>query len=115
MIASVPRAEVKALARAFGSGVLIVYTADVRVIGGDHADPGEARLLTACAEQRIRCVSMRTLMLRARSRGRVSRGFSTTTLGVGHLNATGHELVGRAVWDAIRARPAQPTTRLAGR
>ena len=115
MIAAVPRVEVKALARAFGSGVLIVYTADVRVIGGDKADLGEARLLAACAEQRVRCVSMRTIMLRARSRGRVSRGFSTTTLGVGHLNATGHELVGRAVWDAIRPRPAQATTQIAGR
>ena len=115
MIAAVPRAEVKALARAFGPGVLIVYTADVRVIGGERADPGEARLLIACAEQGVRCLSMRTIMLRARSRGRVSRGFSTTTLGVGHLNATGHELVGRAAWDAIRVRPSLPTAQIAAR
>jgi hypothetical protein len=115
MIAAVPRAEVKALARAFGPGVLIVYTADVRVIGGDKADPGEARLLIACAEQGVRCVSMRTIMLNARSRGRVSRGFSTTTLGVGHLNATGHALVGHAVWDVIRPGAARPTTQIAKR
>jgi hypothetical protein len=115
MIAAVPRAEVKALARAFGRDVLIVYTADVRVVGGNKADPGEKRLLVACAEQGVRCVSMRSLMLNARSHGRVSRGFSTTTLGVGHLNATGHELVGRAVWDAIRATDGRPPTQIAER
>jgi hypothetical protein len=115
MIAAVPRAEVKALARAFGRNVLIVYTADVRVVGGDKPDPGEIRLLVTCAQQRIRCISMRSLMLNARSHGRVSRGFSTTTLGVGHLNATGHELVGRAVWDVIRATGGRPTTQIAER
>jgi hypothetical protein len=110
-INAVPRAEVKALAHAFGSRLLIVYTADVRATGGEKVDPGEERLLEACAAQRVRCMSMRSLMLAARRNGLVVRGFPTTTLGVGHLNAMGHELVGRAVWAAIK-RDAPPNTSL---
>lgn len=106
LIAAVPRAEVKALARAFGPRLLIVYTAEVRATGGEKADPGEERLLTACAEQHVRCVSMRPIMLAARRAGFVVRGFSTTTLGVGHMNAMGHELVGREIWRELR--PAMP-------
>lgn len=101
-IEAVPRAEVKALSRAFGPGLFIVYTADVRATGGERADAGEERLLAACATQHVRCLSMRPLMLAARKAGYVVRGFSTTTIGVGHMNSRGHELVGRAVWRAIR-------------
>jgi hypothetical protein len=35
-------------------------------------------------------------------RGIITRGFSTTTLGSGHLNAKGHEMMGRLTWSAIR-------------
>ena len=109
MVKEVPRAEVKALSRAFGHRLTIVYTADVRAIGGEKVDPGEQRLLDACAAQHVRCLSMRQLMLAARRNGHVVRGFPTTTLGVGHLNAMGHELVGRAIWTMIR-REAPPNT-----
>jgi len=108
LIAAVPRAEVKALARAFGPNLLIVYTADVRATGGEKMDPGEERLLAACAQQRVRCVSMRPMMLAARRAGYVVRGFPTTTLGVGHMNARGHELVGREIWQLLR--PSLPKT-----
>jgi hypothetical protein len=104
MVAAVPRAAVKALAKAYGAALLVVYTADVRVTGGERADGGEERLLAACAEQHVRCVSMRPTMLAARRKGLVVRGFPTTTLGVGHLNAKGHELVGRAIWKEIRGQ-----------
>lgn len=114
-IAAVPRAEVKALARAFGSRLLIVYTADVRATGGDKTDPGEQRLLEACADQHVRCVSMRSLMLAARRNGFVVRGFSTTTLGVGHLNAIGHELVGRTIWSEISRQDLPNPSKLAKR
>ncbi len=114
-IAAVPRVEVKALARAFGSRLFIVYTADVRATGGEKVDPGEQRLLDACAAQRVRCMSMRALMLAARRNGLVVRGFSTTTLGVGHLNAMGHELVGRAVWAAIWRDAPSNTSLIADR
>ena len=112
-VAAVPRVEVKALARAFGPRLTIVYTADVRAIGGEKIDPGEQRFLDACAAQHVRCMSMRQLMLAARRNGYVVRGFSTTTLGVGHLNAMGHELVGRAIWTAIRREAPRNTSVLA--
>ena len=115
LIAAVPRAEVKALARAFGPNLLIVYTADVRAVGGEKADPGEERLLAACVAQRVRCVSMRPMMLAARRAGYVVRGFPTTTLGVGHMNAKGHELVGRAIWQLLRPAFPQTTSQLAER
>lgn len=115
MVAAVPRVEVKALARAFGPRLTIVYTADVRAVGGEKIDPGEQRLLDACAVQHVRCLSMRQLMLAARRNGYVVRGFSTTTLGVGHLNAMGHELVGRAIWAAIRREAPRNTSVLAER
>lgn len=115
MIAAVPRAEVKALAHAFGPRLIIIYTADVRVTGGERADPGEQRLLVACAGQRVRCVSMRPMMLAARRAGYVVRGFSTTTLGVGHLNAMGHELVGREIWRAIHSESSRSSSQVAER
>ena len=115
LIAAVPRAEVKALSRAFGPNLLIVYTADVRATGGGKTDPGEERLLTACAQQGVRCVSMRSMMLAARRAGYVVRGFSTTTLGVGHMNAKGHELVGREIWQLLRPSIPQITPQLAAR
>jgi hypothetical protein len=114
-IAAVPHAEVKALSRAFGSRLLIVYTADVRATGGEKPDPGERRLLDACAEEKVRCISMRSLMLAARRNGFVVRGFSTTTLGVGHLNAFGHELVGRTIWSEISRQDPPNTAQLAQR
>lgn len=115
LIAAVPRVEVKALARAFGPRLLIVYTADVRATGGEKADPGEERLLTACAERHVRCVSMRPIMLAARRAGFVVRGFSTTTLGVGHMNAMGHELVGREIWRELRPAMPQNSSQIAKR
>ena len=114
-IAAVPRAEVKALVRAFGSRLIVVYTADVRATGGEKTDPGEQRLLETCDEQRVRCVSMRAQMLAARRNGHVVRGFSTTTLGVGHLNGMGHELVGRAIWAAVREEGVPNTSLVADR
>ena len=113
MIEAVPRAAVKALAQAYGPGLLVVYTADVRVTGGEKADEGEERLLAACAQQHVRCVSMRQTMLAARREGHVVRGFPTTTLGVGHLNAKGHELVGRAIWNEIRGHVPRSTAQVA--
>jgi hypothetical protein len=115
MIAAVPRAGVKALAKAYGPGLLIVYTADVRVKGGERVDEGEERLLAACAQHGVRCVSMRETMLAARRAGHVVRGFPTTTLGVGHLNAKGHELVGRAIWSAVRPELPRSAVQVAER
>lgn len=115
MIAALPALEVSALVKAFGSRLLIVYAADVRVTGGERTDASEARLMIACSSHRVRCISMRPMMVHARAQGHVARGFSTTTLGVGHLNAIGHELVGRTVWAAIRPGAAPLETQMAER
>ena len=53
-------------------------------------------------------------MLAARDRGDIARGFATTTLGVGHLNATGHRLVAEAI-AALVAADLRPAPRLARR
>jgi hypothetical protein len=114
-LAAVPRAEVKALAHAFGPDVLLVYTTDVRVTGGEKTSALEKRLMDACAQQHVECLSMRKAMLEERKRGIVVRGFPTTTLGVGHLNAKGHELVGRAIWSALRGDDFHNTSQIAQR
>lgn len=101
-LAAVPRATVKALARAFGPDLAIVYAADVRVNFGHARENGETALLRACANLKARCASTRDAMLAARARGVIVRGFPTTTLGVGHLNSAGHELIAREIWKLVR-------------
>jgi len=100
----VPGAEVRALAQAFGPSLTLVYTAAVRATGGAQPDPEEAHLLAACAELRVHCISTRAEMLARRRVGEVFRGFPTTTLGVGHMNAAGHRLVAEEIWHEIRWR-----------
>jgi hypothetical protein len=98
----IPSAVVRALKQSFGARLVIAYVADVRVTGGDTADAAETRLLGACRAEGVTCASLRSAMLRARKNGVVVRGFSTTTLGVGHLNADGHRLVADVVWPLVR-------------
>jgi hypothetical protein len=43
------------------------------------------------------------------------RGFSTTTLGVGHMNAMGHELVGREIWRELRTGIPRNSSQIAER
>ncbi len=98
----IPSAVVRVLKRSYGSRLVIAYLADVRVTGGDAPDASETRLLEACRAEGVSCVSLRAAMLRARTAGVIVRGFSTTTLGVGHLNAEGHRLVADAVWSMVQ-------------
>jgi hypothetical protein len=91
---------VAALSRAFGPTLAIVYVANTRV--ADDADPNERRLATACASRGVPYVSTRPSMRALEKRGIISRGFSTTTPGNGHLNVEGHEMIGRLIWSLIR-------------
>lgn len=100
----VPRAIVRALKGAYGGRLMLIYTAQVRVTGGEQPDLTERRVLDACAEERVSCASTRQSMLAAREHGSVVRGFSTTTLGVGHLNAEGHRLTGAVIWNLMQPR-----------
>jgi lysophospholipase L1-like esterase len=114
-VARVPRAEVLALSRAFGPSLTLVYIAAIRATGGTAPEPEETRLLAACAELRVHCISTRAEMLARRKAGEVLRGFPTTTLGFGHMNAAGHRLVAEEIWHEIRWRLPASTQQMADR
>lgn len=99
--AEVADAAVRALHETYGGRLLLVYIADVRATD-DGAAPAESMMLKACAKHGVRCVSTRPAMLEARRAGVLARGFSTTVIGVGHLNADGHALVAREIWRMTR-------------
>lgn len=90
------------LAEQYGDRLLVVYIADVGLTGGEESIATEAALLEACETQGIRCRSTRAAMLDARKRGIAARGFSITVIGQGHLNADGHAIVAREIWQALR-------------
>jgi hypothetical protein len=94
-------AAVRALMHAYGDRLLMVYLSDVPAVPNDIA-PAESMFVAACRQWKAPCVTMRDAMLRARERGVLARGFSTTVIGVGHLNPAGHDLVAREVWSAMR-------------
>jgi hypothetical protein len=100
-IGAVPATVVRELARLFGDRLAIAYIANIGMRGGESADPPEAELLGECRRQQVQCVSSRKGMLALRRRGIVVRGFSTTTLGDGHLNSAGHQLLGRIIWSML--------------
>lgn len=102
VLADVPEAVVRALSDAYGRRLLIVYLADVRVVGGTAMTQKEELLLAACARHRVHCASTRSDMLAARSAGRAVRGSVTTTLGIGHLNPDGHDVVARLIWRELQ-------------
>ena len=65
---------------------------------------GEDRL-TATLETFVARFPTADAMRLSRDRdGRLARGFSNTGPNWGHLNATGHRIVGEAVWAAVSAR-----------
>jgi len=95
-------ATVRALGTAYGNRLLVVYASPIGQIGGDEADPEEKALLAACSQERVQCVSSRESMRRERDeRFRLSRGFTNTAPGEGHLNAAGHEIIARDIWRAL--------------
>jgi len=96
-----PEAIVRALHEAYGPSVTLVYLAEVRLKGDDKAPAIEAGFVAACARVQARCVSTRRAMQAAYRAGRVGHGAGIALLGNGHLNAVGHEVVGRIMWDAM--------------
>jgi hypothetical protein len=103
-LAMIPRATVRALKAAYGEGLVLLYVADVRASGGQSPDEFEVPLLAACNAERVTCRSARSDMVAARASGEVVRGFSTTTLGIGHLNGAGHRLIAEQAWLLVRSR-----------
>lgn len=98
-----PRGVVRALSAAYGPRLTLVYLAEVYITGDDSATTAEAKMLAACREAHVTCLDTRDAMLAARGRGVVARGFPTTPIGEGHLNAEGHRLVAELVWPSLHA------------
>jgi hypothetical protein len=98
---ALPRAVASALSSAYGSSLTLVYLAEVGPADDVVIEPEEERLLVACAELQVACVSTRDPMLRARRQGIIGRGGPTRPLGSGHLNPHGHRLAAEAVWRTI--------------
>jgi hypothetical protein len=89
------------LAKAYGPAASLIYLANVGVAGHDSVAATERRFLEACRMEAVACESTRDAMLAARRQGEAARGFSTTTLGSGHLNAVGHRVVADEMWELL--------------
>jgi hypothetical protein len=96
------RTALRALRAAYGERLLVVYVPEIDVSATAAPNRAETVLLSACREAAIDCLSMRQAMLAERDGAHhLSQGFSNTSLGRGHLNETGHRLVGEAIWSFI--------------
>lgn len=102
LIPRIPAEVVRHLRQAYGDRLLIVYLADLHA--SDTTTAKERLLLEGCARYAAACVTTREAMRAARDSGRAVRGSVTTTIGVGHLNAFGHDLVARRIWSAVAGR-----------
>ena len=100
-VAKVPQASVSLLARAYGDRLLILHLPEISRSNSRRITPAEVRLEAACLEAGIPYVSAREVLIRARDRFVLSRGFWNTTPGDGHLNETGHRLVAGALWQLL--------------
>ena len=52
--------------------------------------------------------AVRSLLASRDRDGRLGHGFCNSAPNAGHLNATGHRVVGEAIWAAVSARPPRP-------
>lgn len=101
-VANVPLATIRALRKAYGTRLVVVYTPYLPVVRGEAADPSERALVEACRAEQVPCVSVRSAMAAARDECELlTRGFHNTAPGEGHLNETGHRIVAEAIWRAV--------------
>jgi hypothetical protein len=100
-VAMVPRASVSLLARAYGDRLLIMHLPEISRQFMEQITPEEVRLEQACLEAGVPYISARDVLIRARDRFVLSRGFPNTTPGDGHLNETGHRLVAGVLWQLL--------------
>jgi hypothetical protein len=96
-----PGAVVRALGRAYGPALTVVYLAEAGVRGDSVPDRAEALMLSACAAAAVDCVSTRPAMAAAVRAGKASHGLGIAPLGNGHLNRAGHAVVGRVMWERL--------------
>lgn len=100
-LSKVPQASLSLLARAYGDRLLIMHLPEVSRRSSHQITPPEVRLEQACLEAGVPYVSAREVLIGARDRFVLTRGFWNTTPGDGHLNETGHRLVASALWQLL--------------
>lgn len=88
---------------AYGTKLRVLYAPAQLFAPEQPPEPEETKTISVCGQQRMHCVSLRARMLEALRSGKLSRGFSNTAPGEGHLNAVGHALAAAAIQDWIRA------------
>jgi hypothetical protein len=100
-----PTAVVRGLKNVYGRKLALVYLADVGLPADPRPDSLETAMLEACRAEDVRCVSTRAPMVEEfdRSSG-VARGFHNSVIGAGHLNALGHRLLARQMWEMLYGR-----------
>jgi len=97
------RHVVRALHRAYGSRVAVLYVATLRP-GEDAPDTLGAALLSACTAEGIACASTHDGMHRELERhSRFARGFLNGPPASGHPNAVGHRVMGETLWSVVCA------------
>ena len=109
-IAALPAAVVRALAKAYGQRLTLVYMAEIGLTSGFEPTAAETRMLNTCKDAGVRCVSTRADMLQARRQGIIAHGVSTREIGSGHLNPRGHGVVAATMWKVLSADGALSDT-----
>jgi hypothetical protein len=102
-LAALPGAVVRALAKAYGERLTIVFIARVGLSTATDPTEQETRLFAACRVARVSCISTRGDMLRARRDGIIGFGPSTKEIGAGHLNSRGHAVLAETMWNVLGA------------
>ncbi|HWN17753.1 MAG TPA: hypothetical protein VNO19_02445 [Gemmatimonadales bacterium] len=96
-----------ALREAYGERLRILFATDVGIDGLAPESPAENAVLAACASLGLRCASTRAPMIQDRlDSARLSRGFTNSVPGEGHLNTVGHTLAAETILrNLVRVRP----------
>ena len=92
-----------ALVQAYGNKLVMVYAPD-QPFSQTPPEPDEGSLSVACARAHAACLDLRQAMMAdLEGRHELTRGFTNTPPGLGHLNAAGHELAAGAMYDWLAA------------
>jgi len=95
---------VRGLKQQYGDKLHIVYTPAQPFSDTEPLEPAESLLLAECQAQHVPCRSLRDRMIHELTvNHRLSRGFSDTEPGKGHLNARGHQLMANELFDWLRS------------
>jgi len=95
---------VRGLKQQYGDKLYIVYMPPQPFSANEPLEPAESLLMAQCQAQGVKCRSIRDRMIHELTvNHKLSRGFSDTQPGIGHLSARGHELVGEEIFDWLNS------------